>query len=229
MVKWFFLFFGLSFFRHSFGQYAILKDKDGFVNVREKGDVRSNIKDTLHNDKIIFFWDKPQGEWVSIDFLKNGKPRSGYVHRSRVQFIESFIKFNHKQKSDSLLEMKLDSITISMAAGKFQKIKRSLKFGDNSSFLISIDGKHVWGADGNTPKKEYRSFVIKSGNQTSAVEIQYWHDLFEPSFDFTDAYLDKGSGTIYLLASNSDGAGGYAVIWVIKNNQIINRQIDIPF
>jgi hypothetical protein len=66
------------FFSSSFGQYAVLKDKDGFINVSEKGDLKSEITDTFHSGKIVFFLfelndpPKPEGEWYPIEFSKKG-------------------------------------------------------------------------------------------------------------------------------------------------------------
>ena len=54
-------------------------------------------------------------------------------------------------------------------------------------------------------------------------------DLFEPNLENTAAYIDKATGKIYVEAMNSDATGSYVVVWTIKNWQIVEREIFIPF
>lgn len=64
---------------------------------------------------------------IQLSLVKKGKPRSGYVHKSRVQFIESFKKFNRIKRNDSAFEFSLDSMIICLKTGKFQRNKHTVK------------------------------------------------------------------------------------------------------
>jgi len=179
------------FFGQSFGQYAILKDKDGFINIREKPNAQSKIIDTLSSGKIVYCsdFDDVKGDWIPLDINTKGHlPLSGYVHKSRVQFISNFTKFEKAKINDTLFEFALDSIHISIKAGRFQQKGHIVKFEKDSKKVISIDNnRNPYGIDGWAPRKEYKLITIKYSAQKTDIEPKFWHDLFEPSFGYTEA------------------------------------------
>ena len=114
----------------------------------------------------------------------------------------------------------------------FNKKGRQLKYDKpqgEQTFVKSIDNKFPWGTDGNIPKKEYKAVQFKTGNSTLSFPDNMFKDLFEPNLDMTMAYHDKSTGKFYIEAINSDGAGGYVVVWTIKDKRIIGRETFIPF
>jgi hypothetical protein len=87
-------------------------------------------------------------------------------------------------------------------------------------YLEKINGKEIWGTDGNVPKKQYGQFTLILGKDKIHLPID---NLFEPNLDSTKLNIDKNSRTIYISASNSDGAGGYEVLWIIENGTFKQR------
>ena len=48
-----------AFAQGPFGDYAVVKDKDGYVNIRAKENVKSKIVGTLPNNTLVYgFFDK---------------------------------------------------------------------------------------------------------------------------------------------------------------------------
>ena len=84
----------------TFGQFGIIADKDGFVNVRESANIKSKIIDTLTNGQIVFCLEA-EGEWrpTDYDFIRHEK--SGYVHNSRIKFIEEFNNVPYSRITDT--------------------------------------------------------------------------------------------------------------------------------
>jgi hypothetical protein len=220
----------ILFSSHSFGQWAIVKDADGFVNVRTKPSAQSNIVDTLSSGQIIYILSDPEGEWYYIDG-NNKRQSAGYIHKSRLQLIKDFPKFKIVKQNDSTLKFRLDSMLLTIKIGKFQKKNHFLKFDKDSNgnkFLSSIDNVRPLGVDGEIPTTEYKYFTIKDSSQEYLLSNKYWRNLYEPNLSTTDAYFDKINNIVYIDAGNSDGAGGYSLLLVISDDQLIDQEIWTP-
>ena len=50
-----------------FGQFAIISDKDGFVNVRNSANIGNNISEKLENGFVIYSFE-PKSNWINIDY-----------------------------------------------------------------------------------------------------------------------------------------------------------------
>lgn len=219
-------------------QTALVKDPDGYCNIRQSASSNSKVIDTVHNDRIVFaFSDAAEGEWFPVDYYKDksnlyDQSLSGYIHKSRITFLTELTKFKKVILNASTLKLQLDSFQLTITKADFNKKSRQLKYDKpqgQQTFLKSIDDKFPWGTDGNIPKKEYKYIQIKSGNSILNFPATTFNDLFDPNLDMTMAYLDRTTEKFYIEAINSDGAGGYVVIWTLKDMQIIARQTFIPF
>jgi uncharacterized protein YgiM (DUF1202 family) len=79
-------------FLPAFGQFGIIIDNDGFVNVRNSPNIDNNVIDTLKNNQIVYCLEN-EGEWISIDYHLNEKNvKTGYIHNSRIKKINNFYK-----------------------------------------------------------------------------------------------------------------------------------------
>lgn len=222
----------------TYAQTALIKDPDGYCNVRQSASSKSKVIDTLHNDRIVFvFSDAAEGDWFPVDYYKGNRNSSnqslsGYIHKSRITFLTSLTKFKQVILNNNTLKLQLDSFQLTMTQVSFNKKSRHLKYDKpqgEQTFVKSIDNKFPWGTDGNIPRKEYKSVHFKNADSTLNFPANTFKDLFEPNLDMTMTYLDKRTGKFYIEAVNSDGAGGYVVIWTIKDRQIIGRETFIPF
>lgn len=71
----------------------------------------------------------------------------------------------------------------------------------------------------------YESVVITQNGKTLKLPVE---NLFEPNLDYTHVSMDDD--TYYISALNGDGAGGYAVLWVVSKNLELRKWIKtIPF
>jgi hypothetical protein len=218
-------------------QTALIKDPDGYCNIRESASSKSKVIDTIHNERLVYvFSDAAEGEWFPIDYHKTNLNSSdytvsGYIHKSRITFISNFTKFNKVELNDSILKLRLDSFNLTLTKRSFNKKGRQLKYDKSQGeqiFVKSIDKKFPLGTDGNIPKKEYKAILLKIGKISWSFPSDTFKDLFEPNFEMTMAYYNDTNSKIYIEATNSDGAGGYLVIWTIKEKQIIRRETFIP-
>jgi hypothetical protein len=215
-------------------QLGIIKDPDGFCNVRAEANTQSKIEDTLTNGRFIYhLQDDENKNWLLVDYRKGKDQRSGYIHKSRVVFIKDLTLFKNITANDTLHKAALNDMQITIKSGSF--IKAGKKIIDKNPTgeyrdIASIDGKTTWGNDGRMPRTEYKSIQFKSGAQTLSFPKSSFNDLFEvSSFKHTTLGLDKTTGKVYIEAGNGDGAGSYEVVWVISNGKIEWREEFIPF
>ena len=70
---------------------AIINDPDGFTNVRSGQGKEFSVIDTINKDDFFYCDPKIQDEWIKIIAMKwkGSKQVEGYIHRSRIQFIEN--------------------------------------------------------------------------------------------------------------------------------------------
>ncbi len=125
-----------------------------------------------------------------------------------------------------------DSISVRITkqafAPKAHKLGYKKHDGDEMQILKTIDGKSFYGTDGEVPTWEISEINIVQNGQSFSFpqeEIKYY---YQPNFNLTDVYLTK-DGRIILWMINSDGAGGYYVVWVWKNGKILKRFVEEGF
>ena len=212
---------------------AIIKDPDGYCNIRESADIKSKIKDTVSNGRLICVLEEEAKEnWQIVDYKKGDKTLSGYVHKSRITFLADMVKFKVTSLKDTMLILELNDMLIAVRKRNFTSKGRQITYekpSNEQQLVKNIDGRFPWGTDGNIPRNEYKLIQVKSGTHTLTFPKTSFSDLFEPRLNNTSAYFDKATNTIYLEAMNGDGAGGYVSVWVVKNEQIIQRETFIPF
>lgn len=223
--------FSCILFQISFAQFAIIADKDGFVNVRKSADITSTIIDTLSNGQIVFCFET-EGEWRPIDYNLSRQNKHGYVHGSRVKLVDEFDKIRYEVLTDSTITFRKDSIKLWITKTPFHPKNKMLDYhtGDAAknemSWLEKINGKEIWGTDGNVPRNQYGQITLTVGQDNILLPIA---DLFEPNLEFTTVHIDSKNRTVYISAINGDGAGGYAVLYVIENGKFKERITTVPF
>ena len=221
----------LMFCQTTFGQLAIIADKDGYVNVRNSAGIANKIVDKLANGHIVFCLDA-ENDWYPIDYELTRKNKSGYLHKSRVKFLKNFTKVPYTNLTDNNILFKLDTLKLSITKTAFKPKSNKLQYHKGNSqknettYLEKINGQEIWGTDGNVPKKQYGQILLELGNNKIYLPKG---NLFEPNLDYTSVNVDTQNETIYISALNSDGAGGYAVLWIIKKGKYERKIITIPF
>ena len=211
-------------------EFAVVLDKDGYTNVRSENNKNSKIIDKLHNGHLICVM-SPEGNWWNIDYaLNKNEIKVGYVYRDRIKLISEYNEIPISEEKDKEIIFSNKAIEVKIVENKFDKNKHSLNYVKNYPNQISkIDGKDYWGTDGEIPKTEYKSITIKFNNSTLELPKDALENLYEPNLSSTKVNFDKVNNTIYISAMNSDGAGGYLVIWKIENGKYKKRFVAYGF
>lgn len=231
----FILFILLSFTcakAQNIGAFAIIKDKDGFVNVRESRNAKSKIVGKISDNQVFEDMDAIQNEkneWVYITYgvskhktgLSN-KPEDqefGYIHKSRIQYLSNLPKLRMKIISENNAEFKNENLTITIQTGKFIPKEHQIKKQDG--FISKIDDQYPWGIDGIKLENliEIKAIKITHKNEVFKIPIKNLTGIFSPDFKNTQIAIGPDK-TIFIAMSNGDGAGAYNVVWTIKDNNV---------
>lgn len=219
----------LIYFSNLFGQFALVADKDRFVNVREKGVKNSKILDQLQNGHLIYCFEN-NGNWTNIDYDKNGKEGSGYVYKDRYQWISDFPEIPISNNSNSTVTFKKDTIEISISQSKFDRKKHTFQYVKGYPTQIDlIDNKPYWGMDGGMPTTQFEKVIIKIGQKTIELPKKSLQGLYQPDFHGAQVNYDAKNQIIYIQTANSDGAGSYLAIWKVEKGIYKDRLIAYGF
>ena len=210
------------------GAFAVINDKDGYVNVRKEKSVHSKVLKKLDNNTLIFVleYDKAQeGNWIYAD-------NEGYIYNDRVKWIHNFPQIAKGIAKGNTIVFEGKEIQVVLSTEKFDKSKHSFKYHKEYRDIIEkIDGKLFWGTDGNMPKREYKSIEVKIRGKQVFIPQSAYSDSYQPNLytDLNFVYYDKDSDILYIVANNGDGAGAYMVCWQIEKGVYKGRKIGIPF
>ena len=208
--------------------FAVINDKDGYVNVRKEKSVHSKVLKKLDNNTLIFVfeYDKAQeGNWIYAD-------NEGYIYNDRVKWIEKLPKIAKGITKGNTIVFEGKEIQVTLSTEKFDKSKHSFKYHKEYRDIVEkIDGKPFWGTDGNMPKREYKSIEVKIRGKQVSIPQSAYNDLYESYLytEFNSVHYDKDNDILYIVALNGDGAGAYMVCWQIEKGVYKGRKVGIPF
>ena len=224
-----------AFAQGPFGDYAVVKDKDGYVNIRAKENVKSKIVGTLPNNTLVYTLfdttDDETGEEIFFNWIAVDK---GYVHKSRLKMIGEFPSIGKGKEQGNSITIAGKGISVTLTQQKFDKTKHKItkkKHKEYSEYII--DGKRAQGLDGDLflPEDHYKSIIVTINGKNVSIPKSAYDDLYEVAM-YTDnnaVYYDKEEDTIYIIAHNGSGAYAYEVCWQIVKGEYKTRIIGEPF
>ena len=223
-----FLFCQFALVQAQIEAFAVINDKDGYVNVRKEKSVHSKVLKKLDNNTLIFVleYDKAYyGNWIYAD-------NEGYIYNDRVKWIHNFPQIAKGIAKGNTIVFEGKEIQVVLSTEKFDKSKHSFKYHKEYRDIIEkIDGKLFWGTDGNMPKREYKSIEVKIRGKQVSIPQSAYNDLYESYLytEFNSVHYDKDNDILYIVALNGDGAGAYMVCWQIEKGVYKGRKVGIPF
>ena len=213
-----------AFAQGPLGDYAVVKDKDGYVNIRAKESVKSKIVGTLPNNTLVYgFFDKEFNptNWIEVD--------KGYVHQSRLKKIFDFRAIEGKVQGNSVVYDDKD-VKVTITKQKFDKTKHKItKKGQGSYEQLIIDGKEIiYGWDGSLAQDHYKSITVTMKGKNVPIPKSAYDDLYEISYFSSSIYYDEEAEALYIFAHNSEAGLSYQVCWQIVKDKYITRIIGLP-
>ncbi|GAB1858356.1 hypothetical protein MHTCC0001_31930 [Flavobacteriaceae bacterium MHTCC 0001] len=200
-------------------QFAIIKDKDGFTNVRLEPESSAKVIYKLKSNEVFAYAQEDYYyniDWIQVWISKNqfsidcgGLGRlSGYIHRSRIQ------PFN---KLKAYIE---NNLTFELKTISFDENNHVIDY--TNGYVIAINGLHPWGADGKIPRTVVDRIIIKIDDQDIKIPKFLFADLFECNTDYI-AY--KNEDTYFIYQKFGLGIESQIVIWVIDKYGLRQRYL----
>lgn len=249
MKYWFILFLASIFCSQGWAQLAIIQDPDGFTNVREDQGVHGKLLDKIKEFEV--FWviesEDNQSAWRDISFYRyfDELPEAkqlklkdklymnrlwlyGYIHESRIRLIEDLPNMKQVSKNDSAAEFSNGDITIKITLSSFDARKHLIT--QNENWISEIDGVVPFGVDGTMPGAGISSVFISHGDSEISIPEEMLRDLFLPNLKMWKAGVFIGpKAELYIVMHNSDGAGYYDLVWVVKDGKVLGRFAGTPY
>ena len=231
----FFLLTTNAFAQTPLGDYAVVKDKDGYVNIRAKENVKSKIVGTLPNNTLVYTLfdttDDETGEEIFFNWIAVDK---GYVHKSRLKMIGEFPSIGKGKEQGNSITIAGKGISVTLTKQPFDKTKHKItkkKHKEYSEYII--DGKKIYGRDNDEflPKDHYKSITVTINGKNVPIPKSAYDDLYEVwVYPYNNTvYYDKEDDILYIIAHNGDGAYVYEVCWQIVKGEYKTRIIGEPF
>ena len=204
--------------------FAVINDKDGYVNVRKGKSAQSRVLKRLNNKTIVFVYNYDKatdGNWIYTD-------EEGYIYNDRVKWIHKFPIIAKGIAKGNTIVFEGKEIQVILTSGKFDKSKHSFEyFKDSSTGIEVIDDELPYGTDGKMPTTEYRSIEVNIHGKRVSFPKDAYSDLYEPTFltDHNSVYYDKESDILYIVANNNYAERPYKVCWQIEKGVYKGRKV----
>ena len=204
--------------------FAVINDKDGYVNVRKGKSAQSKVLKRLNNKTIVFVYNYDKatdGNWIYTD-------EEGYIYNDRVKWIHKFPIIAKGIAKGNTIVFEGKEIQVVLTSGKFDKSKHSFEyFKDSPTGIEVIDDELPYGTDGKMPTTEYKSIVINIRGKRVSLPKDAYSDLYEPTFltDHNSVYYNKESDILYIVAINDYAERPYMVCWQIERGVYKGRKV----
>ena len=211
----------LFFCKMNYGQIAVIKDTDGFTNVRKLPKIDSEIIYKLKDSEVFSYQEtenESESDWITVYISKNkyqlecgeGDTFIGYIHKSRLCPIENLTKYSGTEFSFKY---------------NLKKFSLENKISDfDGKWLTKINGRRIYGTDGNIPKTEVIGIETSINGKSIEIPNIFYEDIFECNNEFE---INRNKDDFIVHQWNSDGAGGYLIVWVLVNGKLKQRLIFI--
>ena len=223
-----------AFAQGPLGDYAVVKDKDGYVNIRAKESVKSKIVGTLPNNTLVYtLFDTIQDEtgeeiffnWIAVD--------KGYVHKSRLKKVRDLPSIGKGKEQGNSITIAGKGISVTLTKQPFDKTKHKITKKKHKEYSVYIiDGKKIYGRDNDEflPEDHYKSITVTINGKNVSIPKSAYDDLYEIGIWDTNnfAYYDKEDDVLYIFVRCGDGAFSYEVCWQIVKGEYKTRIIGQP-
>ena len=220
----FFLLTTNAFAQGPLGDYAVVKDKDGYVNIRAKENVKSKIVGTLPANTLmnVYFWeDEPTPpNWIAVD--------KGYVHKSRLKKVQDFPSIGRAKEQGNSITITGKGISVTLIKQPFDKTKHKIIIKKHKYYEeLIIDGKIPQGA-AFIPENHYKSIIVTMKGKNVSIPKSAYDDLYEIFYFSSSIYYDEEAEALYIFAHNSEAGLFYQVCWQIVKGEYKTRIVGEP-
>lgn len=231
----------LLFIQNTRAQFARVIDPDGCVNLREEPQAEAKIIDKIAQYELVYILDNEEtsNQWLNVIYNPKEKPEvSGFIYGNRLEKITHLpkVRFTKSVQGVMFFNDPEQKIQVEIARVLFDAEKEISSFKRKEGHYESYRNKVMWGTDGNLPNSRYQYIRATINGTRVEVPQKVLENLFEPTLitkseeeKYVGVYYDARLDTLYVLSTNSDGAGAYVVVFVFQNGHFSKAIPVIPF
>ncbi len=212
-------------------QFAFVNSKPGFADIKESGSSSAKTVSRLNNGSVLYVFDADtKTGWIPVSFERGGNDISGYLPSDDIVPISKLrpVLYNYSNEHKTIL--KNADISIVITEANFDRTKARLTFSmENRNYLEKINDKPFYGTDGEVPVRQYGFLHVAIGKEKILIPATALEELYEPTLENTEAFYDAKNDILYITSLNSDGAGGYCVLWIIEKRKYKTRHVFYGF
>lgn len=222
------LFLSFDTIAHTF---ALIQDKDGFSNVRNKPSLSAKVINTVKNQELV--------RCVSTDespkfcYINSNKGKSGYIYKDRLDFFKDYKKLNLVDYNINNAKFKGNDIEVIISANSNSGGNNFKEIKTKSGSRVILNGSEVYGTDDSLPDQRFsqlRSIIVKSKQGKVIIDKREVEGFFFPSIglnnqnELGDFQIFSLENKIYILNTfNNGGAGEYNVGFYINNGKLVEK------
>jgi hypothetical protein len=212
------------------GQFAVIKDRDGYTNVRSGDSLTAKIVGRLHDGEVVVTTFTQNG-WTKVFYdpekSYGGHPFEGFVHEDRLRQIDDLphVRNSAIKLENGLLTLQNDSVSVQINTASFRPKEHVLR-KDNHGNVQTIDGKFAYGSGDDVPARKVTKLTLTIRGEAVPIPAAAWNDLYEPTLETTNIYFDTRTAFLYIEMPANGGnsaSGAYAIVWVFKNGKYVTR------
>lgn len=209
-------------FDQTYCQVAIIQDKDGYTNVREKPDIQSKILYKLHDNEVFFYYDETfdsqdsNNDWINVMIpvskfsiqRVNENDIYGYIHKSRLKPLNELETIENPNKQLIFTIGKIDNSVRSVMNDSIEP-----KGGQYLYQLTQVKKIDLKWEDEIIPLS--KMLFQDLNNMTNKTG-----ELKSSSIGFKTYRKDN----VYFIHQKcGDGEYYYEIVWVLENKKIVQR------
>ncbi|MCB1085520.1 MAG: hypothetical protein KDM63_00620 [Verrucomicrobiae bacterium] len=201
----------------------IVEDADGFTNLRAGASLDAKIVGKVLSGGPVFADPQTKNGFHIVNLDREDGVSERHIHGSRLRPVSSWKAFGPEASSGRLRHLGFEAVvTEPPFVASEHKVKR------NAEGVVLVDGKIPWGQDGGQPNRMLKLEVAIDGKKID-LPAAATDNLYEPNFD-TLVLLTPGDPARHsiLMMANSDGAGGYIVVWAFEKGSYRGRAVIMP-
>ena len=201
----------------------VVEDADGHSNLRADASLEAKIVGKVLSGSPVFADPDIRSGFHLVYLDREDGHSERYLHGSRLKPVDHW-KAVGPEGATGRLSHKTFAVKVSTPAfdATAHKITR------NADGMVLVDGQIPWGEDGGEPSRGL-SISLSIGGRKVEIPAAATDNLYEPNLE-TLVLLTPGDPAerAFLMMQNSDGAGGYVVVWAFEKGAYRGRAIIMP-
>lgn len=201
----------------------IVKDPDGNTNLRTAPSLESKIAGKVLSGAPVFVDPEPEAGFHRVFLDSEDDTSDRYMHGSRLRPVNDWKASGPEGDSGRLRHQRFEATVKGPA---FVAAEHEITKDPNG--MVRVDGKIPWGEDGGEPDFDLVLAVSIDGKSVE-LPAEATENLYNPNLS-TLVLLTPGdpSEQALLMMANSDGAGGYFVVWSFEKGVYRGRAMLMP-